>query len=142
MREILFKAKRLDNGECVEGMLIKTHIGLFICFEENSHYCSQYGYMKIDGIAMVDGNTLCQYTGLTDKNGKKIFEGDIVRYDENYGEVKFGLYESDWQIDKYNQGFFVTFPKEYLFRRELGFWRNKIVVVGNIFDNADLLEVE
>lgn len=93
-----------------------------------------YALMKISAYHKAAGDT--------DKNGKKIFEGDIVRDDENYGEVKFGLYESDWQIDKYNQGFFVTFPKEYLFRRELGFWRNKIVVVGNIFDNADLLEVE
>lgn len=141
-REILFKAKRLDNGEWVEGYYLNiAKINHFICT----------GKIKFDGalkgiivpeMYAIDHDTLCQYTGLTDKNGKKIFEGDIVRDGENYGEVKFGLYESDWQIDKYNQGFFVTFPKEYLFRRELGFWRNKIVVVGNIFDNADLLEVE
>ncbi|WP_172679445.1 YopX family protein [Dorea longicatena] len=70
----------------------------------------------------------------------KSLEGDIVRYGEVCGEVKFGLHESNWQIGKYNQGFFVTFPKEYLLRNELGYWRNKIVVVGNVFDNPELLE--
>ena len=46
----------------------------------------------------------------------------------------------NWQIGKHNQGFFVTFPKEYFLRNELGYWRNKIAVVGNVFDNPELLE--
>jgi uncharacterized phage protein (TIGR01671 family) len=100
------------------------------CFEDFDEY---------NGIYAVDEKTICQYTGLTDKNRKKIFEGDIVRYVEIYGEVKFGLHESNWQNDKYNQGFFVTFPKESLLRNELGFWRNKVVVVGNVYDNLELL---
>ncbi len=106
-------------------------------------YLSDKDYIydkSLEGEFLVDEDTICQYTGLTDKNGKKIFEGDIVRYGEVCGEVKFGLHESNWQIGKYNQGFFVTFPKEYLLRNELGYWRNKIVVVGNVFDNPELLE--
>lgn len=106
-------------------------------------YLSDKDYIydkSLKGEFLVDEDTICQYTGLTDKNGKKIFEGDIVRYGEVCGEVKFGLHESNWQIGKYNQGFFVTFPKEYLLRNELGYWRNKIVVVGNVFDNPELLE--
>jgi hypothetical protein len=53
MREILFRAKSIQTGEWIEGIPIKTHLGLFISFEENPHYCSQYGYMEIDDILMV-----------------------------------------------------------------------------------------
>lgn len=132
-REILFRAKHIHaipgnehlNGTWVHGYL------------SDKNYIND---KSVDGEFLIDEDTICQYTGLTDKNGKKIFEGDIVRYVEIYGEVKFGLHENNWQIDKYNQGFFVTFPKENLLRNELGFWRNKVVVVGNIYDNSELLE--
>ncbi len=146
-REILFRGKRVDNGEWVYGYLFDdgyqnprhVFVGGLMIDEYKGTACDEW---DINGIDFYDvkPNTICQYTGLTDKNGKKIFEGDIVRYGEVCGEVKFGLYESNWQICKYNQGFFVTFPKEYLLRNELGYWRNKIVVVGNVFDNPELLE--
>ena len=132
-REILFRAKHINtipgnehlNGTWVHGYL------------SDKNYIND---KSLEGEFLIDEDTICQYTGLTDKNGKKIFEGYIVRYVEIYGEVKFGLHENNWQIDKYNQGFFVTFPKENLLRNELGFWRNKVVVVGNIYDNSELLE--
>lgn len=90
MREILFRAKSIQTGEWIEGIPIKTHLGLFISFEENPHYCSQYGYMEIDDILMVGEKTLCQFTGLCDKNGKKIWENDIVLviYENRYYEKK------------------------------------------------------
>ena len=132
-REILFRAKHIhamDSNEHLNGTLVQGYLS-----DKN------YIYDKsLEGEFLVDEDTICQYTGLTDKNGKKIFEGDIVRYGEICGEVKFGLYESNWQICKHNQGFFVTFPKEYFLRNELGYWRNKIAVVGNVFDNPELLE--
>lgn len=132
-REILFRGKHIhamDSNEHLNGTWVHGYLS-----------DKDYIYDKsLDGEFLVDEDTICQYTGLTDKNGKKIFEGDIVRYGEVCGEVKFGLHESNWQIGKYNQGFFVTFPKEYLLRNELGYWRNKIVVVGNVFDNPELLE--
>ena len=132
-REILFRGKHIhamDSNEHLNGTWVHGYLS-----DKN------YIYDKsLEGEFLVDEDTICQHTGLTDKNGKKIFEGDIVRYGEVCGEVKFGLYESNWQICKYNQGFFVTFPKEYLLRNELGYWRNKIVVVGNVFDNPELLE--
>lgn len=132
-REILFRGKHIhamDSNEHLNGTWVHGYLS-----------DKDYIYDKsLEGEFLVDEDTICQYTGLTDKNGKKIFEGDIVRYGEVCGEVKFGLHESNWQIGKYNQGFFVTFPKEYLLRNELGYWRNKIVVVGNIFDNPELLE--
>ena len=132
-REILFRGKHIhamDSNEHLNGTWVHGYLS-----------DKDYIYDKsLEGEFLVDEDTICQYTGLTDKNGKKIFEGDIVRYGEVCGEVKFGLHESNWQIGKYNQGFFVTFPKEYLLRNELGYWRNKIVVAGNVFDNPELLE--
>lgn len=132
-REILFRGKHIhamDSNEHLNGTWVHGYLS-----DKN------YIYDKsLEGEFLVDEDTICQYTGLTDKNGKKIFEGDIVRCGEICGEVKFGLYESNWQIGKYNQGFFVTFPKEYLLRKELGYWENKVVVIGNIYDSPKLLE--
>ncbi len=131
-REILFRAKKVEGGEWVDGYIVKKHGTYFLYDINNSDTCRQNNYL-------IDEDTICQYTGLTDMNGKKIFEGDIVRFGKNYGKVKFGLHESNWQIDKYNQGFFAKFPKVY-FRNELGFWRDKVIVTGNIYDNPELLE--
>lgn len=132
-REMLFRGKHIhamDSNEHLNGTWVHGYLS-------DKNYIND---KSLEGEFLIDEDTICQYTGLTDKNGKKIFEGDIVRCGEICGEVKFGLYESNWQIGKYNQGFFVTFPKEYLLRNELGYWRNKIVVVGNVFDNPELLE--
>ena len=132
-REILFRAKHIhamDSNEHLNGTWVHGYLS-----DKN------YIYDKsLDGEFLVDENTICQYIGLTDKNGKKIFEGDIVRYGEICGEVKFGLHESNWQICKYNQGFYIEFPEESLYRKELGYWENKVVVIGNIYDSPKLLE--
>lgn len=77
MREILFKSKRLDNGEWVQGCLIKhefdgrVYIGYV--FED-----MQDGFVDTD-LVQVDPETVCQYIGIVDKNGKMVFGGDIVR---------------------------------------------------------------
>lgn len=77
-REILFKAKRLDNGEWVEGYYIGP-IGVLDVHE----ICDIH---DITGPRVeVDPSTVCEWTGLTDKNGKKIFEGDIVK--TKYGRL-------------------------------------------------------
>lgn len=134
-REILFRGKHIhamDSNEHLDGTWVHG-------------YLSEKNYINdksLEGEFLVDENTICQYTGLTDKNGKKIFEGDIVRYVEICGEVKFGLHESNWQICKYNQGFYIEFPEEGLYRKELGYYENKVVVIGNIYDSPKLLEDE
>lgn len=126
-RKILFRGKHIhamDSNEHLNGTWVHGYLS-----DEN------YIYDKsLEGEFLVDENTICQYTGLTDKNGKKIFEGDIVEYGEIYGDVKFGLYSS------INQGFYVEFPEDTLYREELGYWSNKIIVIGNIFDNPELLK--
>lgn len=132
-REILFRGKHIHTTDS-NGHLNGTWV---------HGYLSDKSYINdksLEGEFFVDKNTICQYTGLTDKNGKKIFEGDIVRYGEICGEVKFGLHESNWQICKYNQGFYIEFPEESLYRKELGYWENKVVVIGNIYDSPKLLE--
>ena len=122
-REILFKAKRKDNGEWVEGDAIHEPIGMSIIHEKNG--------MSVR--VPVDPDTLCQYTGLTDKNGKRIWENDII---ELPGED--GYFVCEWQEDTARfvlngEGLTVDFDN---------YWSYEVEVIGNIFDNPDLLEVE
>lgn len=136
MREILFKAKRLDNGEWVEGSLISTEDNsgfilrsktkAFIPKGTNT-FCSTECYE-------IDQTTLCQYTGLTDKNGKKIWENDIVRNEEgDIGVVQWFEEHAAFMI--WNKTKNCVY---YLAKNDF----SKIEIVGNEFDNPELLEVE
>lgn len=147
MREILFRAKSIQTGEWIEGIPIKTHLGLFISFEENPHYCSQYGYMEIDDILMVGEKTLCQFTGLCDKNGNKIWENDIIKYHfgEIYAPIKYGCYQNCFDAQKAEHiGFYVDWTGDKCLRKDLGYWIDMVYAmpVGNIFDNPELLQEE
>lgn len=139
MREILFKAKRKDNGEWVEGYYradpdLDTH---YICGW--NYYVSENGLERELFEEEIDPDTLCQYTGLTDKNGQKIWENDILcgRLDDIYPEnitYKKVVWDMNgfYTKEKYPTNFEILdkFDTEYF------------EVCGNIFDNADLLEVE
>ncbi len=121
-REILFKAKRKDNGKWVEGDSLHTRY-------DNTVLISDFE----DQLFRCDGNTLCQYTGLTDKNGRKIWENDIA-YIRSSGLSGYG-------VIKYENGNLVLVDSKRKRTYSLyGEW--KIRKDGNIFDNADLLEVE
>ena len=133
MREVLFKAKRKDNGEWVEGYYLNiAKVNHFICT----------GKIKLDGalkgivapeMYAIDPDTLCQYTGLTDKNGKKIWENDILECGMRL-RVSWHHFKASWVLSKkgwmYNHFFGESVEPE------------DVEVIGNIFDNPELLEVE
>ena len=136
MREILFKAKRIDNGEWVEGCLVIDHSRSNL-FE----YRMQPVESGVLYVPPINPETICQFTGLYDKNGKKIWENDIAKtVSDIYAQVKFGLYTTRFAIKECNQGFYIDFPDESYLRHELGYWNNKVEVKGNIFDNPELLQ--
>lgn len=137
-REILFKAKRIDNGEWVEGYYVKTRIGtdikpsdvIFVPFKINRN--EEWGWIKIDP------DTLCQYTGLTDKNGKKIWENDILRRD-GYWDIRIEFENGVFMVRNTDK---VQYINRVVYAPISIFDIKMYEVIGNIFDNPELLEVE
>ena len=130
MREIIFRGKRIDNGEWIEEHYLRKEVHfIFQTDKHNTWRCVE-----------IVPETLCQFTGLCDKNVNRIWENDIVNYNGKYASIKFGMYCSSSGYGNYNLGFYVDFPEETLYRKELGYWHEKVEVVGNIFDNPELLQ--
>lgn len=133
MREILFKAKRIDNGEWIEGNLVflfpkKVHEAFIIPIKFGNAFMQlREGDLGFRYWYKVDKETLCQFTGLCDKNGNKIWENDILRFTQQ-DETKI-------DVIKYNAPIFTYFG---LMRWSL----YKDEVIGNIFDNPELLQEE
>lgn len=134
MRKILFKAKRLVDDGWAYGDLSQHKTGKkFIKAGSATHSFE------------VDADTICQYTGLTDKNGNKIWENDVIRYVDGDlavdGIVRFGRHE---QIVMLELGFYVDWVSEgtECFKTDICYWVEKrnIEVIGNIFDNPELLK--
>ena len=141
MREILFRGKRLDTGEWVYGYYCK-HIERQVCPigdelkpEDIAHLIINDGFAdwnmprSLQGYD-VDPVTVGQYTGLKDKNGVEIYEGDIVQ--NELGEVFLVEYVRFGYVLKQTGEPWCKFPYEY----------DEYEVIGNIYDNPDLLEVE
>lgn len=142
MREILFKAKQIDNGEWIEGSLIDLDIDSGYCYIVQPYKKASILpiiFLITDRMKLVDPETLCQFTGLCDKNGKRIWENDIVFVtDENdcSGQISTGIgdvifIEGMWYIDGR--------PQEGLYDINKVF---QIEVIGNAFDNQELLQEE
>ena len=123
MRKILFRGKRVDNGEWTEGYFFKSWDKVFLLWGMTG---------DSPNMEEVIPETVGQYTGLIDKNDKKIFEGDIllkgfekVLVKWNANQCRWGIYSNNYEICGFNestQGYFE--------------------VIGNVHDNSELLGVE
>lgn len=134
MRKILFRGKRIDNGEWVYGyygVFGDTH-QIFVPNAE-ARFCGKqiYGAWHI-----VDPETVGEFTGFMDKNGTKVFEGDIVQFTDRLdgqliGEVYCDEILFDWRV------YVPILRTVYFFANSKN---GKCEVIGNKWDNADLLE--
>lgn len=147
MREILFRGKRADNGEWVEGY--------YANFNSDLHYIyTGYAETDVDSIYpdcfVVIPETVRQYTGLCDKNGNMIFEGDILKVRKKIFVVKFGDYEPKMFYNLLERYVLFQRPKEkaHGFFAEAKNGEQVILinvqkyneVIGNIHDNPELLK--
>ena len=126
----LFKAKRIDNGEWVEGYLYGIWEKRYILWGMTN---------DVPNMIEVDSTTICQCTGLKDKNGKLIWKNDIAK------DEKGNLYKAFWQKNYYQYSW-ICIKSNYLpIGAQWNLWSIKsfeIEVIGNIFDNKELLESE
>jgi uncharacterized phage protein (TIGR01671 family) len=139
MREILFRGKRTDDGEWVYGYYVMAegdyHHILSGKLDFNGHTCD-FEYKRVDPATVV------QFTGLYDKNGVRIFEGDIISVtnllsdDPHLATVCFGKYAPRNESQAYNIGLFVEWHDKKYLRQELKFWVDEywVEIVGNIHD--------
>ena len=134
MREILFRGKRYLNGEWVEGYYAAEP------YTKNTYNCGYILENEKDLFAkkawLVDSRTVGQFTSLTDKNGKKIFEGDIVKFPH-------GTKSMNGKIEYIEEDciYYLTYKTS---RVPFGVFFNgfELEIIGNIHDNPELLEEE
>lgn len=119
----LFKAKRIDNGEWVQGYLYGIWEKRYILWGMTN---------DVPNMIEVDPSTICQCTGLKDKNDKLIWENDVVKI--NNSKVNTLITFRDFEI-------ICTIPNEKYYKHRLEY-DTEYEVIGNIFDNSELLESE
>lgn len=149
-REILFKAKRKDNDKWVEGDYCKLDETTYCISEDYERYpVPTHHYILHEAMTdwglpnrflqfEINPDTLCQFTGLTDKNGKKIWENDILRRD-GYWDIRIEFENGVFMVRNADK---VQYINRVTCTSINTFNIKSYEVVGNIFDNADLLEVE
>ena len=144
----LFKAKtarivdtynNAEDGVWVKGSL-REDCGKYTIF--------QFEFDRADYVPYeVDPETICQCTGLKDKNGRLIFENDIVKdlFSDTAAPIRYGSYQSCFDSTKVEHvGFYVDWSGKYNknYRKDLGYWIHMVdaELIGNTFDNPELLE--
>lgn len=136
----LFRGKRTDNNEWVYGLPSYDEDGeieeIEVWSEDDINFYS------------VDPSTVCQCTGLEDKNGRLIFENDIVKdlFSDIAAPIRYGSYQSCFDSTKVEHvGFYVDWSGKYNknYRKDLGYWIHMVdaEIIGNAIDNLNLLEV-
>lgn len=141
MRENLFKAKRKDNGEWVEGFVFEFKNKFYITEMAQTFMTAYYTAESVVDFNMrayeIKPDTLCQYTGLPDKNGRKIWENDIVNCFESEccGKISWNESEAGFYFDALLED--GTYEEECVYD-----YADCMDVIGSIFDNPELLEVE
>lgn len=141
MREILFKAKRIDNGEWVEGFIFQLYDNSTWCIGTEPLYPNDYSELIGENRAWfrIDKDTICQYTGMTDKKGNKIWENDIVVYDNSpynayctphRGEITFRNGCMCFKYLLYGSVTYMSFLSD-------DFFAMKCKVLGNMLDESN-----
>ena len=154
-REILFRGKRVDNGEWVHGKGLQQFkdelgneiVGIFTDIMKSEKYIKKEGRYTLY-YSPVKAETLGQYTGLKDKNGNKIFEGDIIKTPRGFiGEVVFGRAEEECTHREFRRKItdvYTTYG--WIFKRADGFTiaiDDEILqgeLIGNVTDNPELIK--
>ena len=128
MREIIFRAKRKDNGEWVYGNLITDGEDVYVLPKEDLLKGLDIGGW-IDGVQTheVIPETVGQYTGMTDKSGKKVFEGDILKGLYSNGNAEVKMINGSW-AGYAGKGW-----------TDIGYVVERVEVIGNAHDNPELL---
>ena len=134
IREVIFRGKRADNGEWIEGDLLQIKY-----YNKPIIECKIMPQTPVSSAYPVLPETVGQYTGLTDKNGKRIFEGDIVNviYTSSLGEEFTQI--TTVRYDETECCFYPMRWKEDCVNCDYSTEITEIVVIGNIHDNPELL---
>lgn len=127
MREILFRGKRTDNGEWVEGDLVQIPY---------RQWCGIVPQTAHTEVHTIDPETLGQYTGMIDKNGRKIFDGDIVKMGLLcFDGVRYDITKVWYGYHNGTRGFFYGNGRDVLVLSQ-----RRAEVIGNAYDNPELLK--
>ena len=145
MRDILFRGKRIDNGKWVYGAYQPTVEWGGRKWDVSIASATEYGWLED---ILVNPETVGQFTGLTDKNGKRIFEGDMIKpFDDEIDKSVVEFHQGQFLLCLYGErGYMAEYGWEEegnygCFEAEpLSSYGHDIGVIGNIHDNPELLE--